>query len=94
MNEHAALKFIFDAHKVVVEKAGVEEQKRKEHKDAKDALDEAQTILNERIQEARTGQEMLPFEGTNGQKADEARMDGPIEPVTPAEAAKRRRAKK
>ena len=96
MDEHAALKMIFEAHKVVVEKRAICEDRQEAYKEAKNALDEAQTILNERIQEARIGQEMLPFEGAGGKTADDARLDDGGEgaaPVPPAEAAKRKRKK-
>ena len=96
MDEHAALKTIFDAHKIVMEKQGLFEQADGLREEAKEALDNAQILLNERIQELRTGQETLPFEGTNGKVADDARLkDGGAgaPPVTPAEAAKRRRKK-
>jgi hypothetical protein len=93
MDEKAALKRIFDAQALCVKRQKEEERLKDAHKAAKAELDEASAALVQVIEEYRTGQDQLPFEGAAGQIADQARMDDPPATVPPAEASKRRRAK-
>jgi hypothetical protein len=93
MDDKTALAEIFKCHELVVERAKTYEEEHESCKVAKASLDEAQEVLNQKILDLRNGQPALPFEGEAGKAADEARMEDPAwtEPVTPVEAARRRR---
>jgi len=95
MDEHAALKRIFEAQALAKDRAQTCEEAHEVYKEAKAALDGANLQLVSVIEEYRTGQDTLPFEGAAGKIADDARMEDPGEAtVPPAEAAKRRRREK